>query len=92
MRITVNGERSEVSTKRFINRNNWDSKANKAKGYKSEVKKLNQYLETLKATLHEYHSEMIKLGDNITAQSLKNKFLGISENKWMLLRVCEEIT
>jgi len=89
MRITVNGERSEVSTKRFINSNNWDSKANKAKGYKLEVKKLNQYLETLKATLHEYHSEMIKLGDDITAQSLKNKFLGISENKWMLLSVFE---
>lgn len=89
MRITVNGERSEVSTKRFINSNNWDSKANKAKGYKSEVKHLNQYLETLRATLHDYHSEMIKLGEHISAQSLKNKFLGISENKWMLLSVFE---
>ena len=89
MRITVNGQRAEVSIKRHIHPDNWENKANKAKGYKSEVKQLNQYLESLKALMNDYHTEMIKLGEEITAQSLKNKFLGISEDRRMLLEVFE---
>lgn len=89
MRITVKGQRAEVSTRRYIERENWDSKANKAKGYKSEVKQLNQYFESLKALINDYHTEMIKLGEEISAQSLKNKFLGISEDRRMLIEVFE---
>lgn len=89
MRITVNGKRAEVATKRYIERNNWDTKANKAKGYKSEVKQINQYLESLKALMNDYHTEMIKFGEEVTAQSLKNKFLGISEDRRMLIEVFE---
>ncbi len=40
MRITVEGKRAELSTKRFINRDNWDSKT---KGFKSEIKQFNQF-------------------------------------------------
>ncbi len=75
-----------VSIKRHIHTDNWE---NKAKGYKSEVKQLNQYLESLKALMNDYHTEMIKLGEEVTAQSLKNKFLGISEDRRMLLKVFE---
>jgi hypothetical protein len=70
MRITVNGQRAEVSIKRNIHTDNWENKACKAKGYKSEVKQLNQYLETLKALMNDYHTEMVKMGEEITAQSL----------------------
>ncbi|WP_346863816.1 site-specific integrase [uncultured Draconibacterium sp.] len=89
MRITVNGQRAEVSIKRNIHTDNWENKACKAKGYKSEVKQLNQYLETLKALMNDYHTEMVKMGEEITAQSLKNKFLGISEDRRMLIEVFE---
>ena len=89
MRITVNGQRAEVSIKRNIHTDNWENKACKAKGYKSEVKQLNQYLETLKALMNDYHTEMIKMGEEVTAQSLKNKFLGISEDRRMLIEVFE---
>ena len=36
----VEGKRAELSTKRFINRDNWDSKT---KGFKSEIKQFNQF-------------------------------------------------
>ena len=89
MRITVDGKRAELSTKRFINRDNWDSKANKAKGFKSEVKQLNQFLESLRTLMNDYHTEMVKMGEEVTAHSLKNKFLGISEDRRMLIEVFE---
>ncbi|WP_319228473.1 site-specific integrase [Draconibacterium orientale] len=89
MRITVNGQRAEVAIKRHIHKDNWENKACKAKGYKSEVKQLNQYLETLKALMNDYHTEMVKMGEEISAQSLKNKFLGISEDRRMLIEVFE---
>lgn len=87
MRITVKGQRAEVSTKRYIERENWDSKPNRAKGFKNEVKQLNLYLESLRTLMNDYHTEMVKLGEEITAHSLKNKFLGISEDRRMLIEV-----
>lgn len=87
MRITINGQRAEISTKRYIDPDNWDSHSSKAKGYKPKYKELNQYLETLKSSVNIHHSQMVKLGEQITAQSLKNKLLGISENQRTLLEV-----
>lgn len=89
MRITVDGVRSEVAIKRYIHPSNWESKACKPKGYKDEIKKLNQYLDSIKAYINDCHTEMVKLGEEITAKSLKNKFLGNSVEKRMLIDVFE---
>lgn len=47
MRVTVNGSRVEISTNRKINLSNWSS-SGKAKGYKSEIKEFNNYLDLLR--------------------------------------------
>ncbi len=46
-------------------------------------------MESLSPLMNDYHTEMVKMGEEITAQSLKNKFLGISEDKRMLIEVFE---
>ncbi len=89
IRITVNGERAEISTKRFILSEKWDNNSNRAIGKSSEIKAFNNYLHTLRSKLIDHHTEMVKIGETITARSLKNRFLGISENQRTLIEVFE---
>jgi len=78
LRITINGKRAEISIKRYIDPNKWDNKANKAKGNKPEIKKLNSYLDIVKNKIYDHHREMVDRNEFITAQNLKNRYLGIS--------------
>ena len=42
-RITVNGKRSELSIRRKVHVNKWNSSAGKAKGFSQEAQELNKY-------------------------------------------------
>ena len=52
LRITINGKRSEISIKRSISPNLWDTVRNKAKGNSQESKDLNDYLNSVRGQLY----------------------------------------
>ena len=76
MRITVAGEPSR-----------WNAKANRAKGTKEDVKTLNAYLDTIEHKIAELHLQMVKSGEDITAESIKLKYLGKDIKRKTLLDV-----
>ena len=49
IRINVDGERIELSTKRFTNSDKWSAKGSCMKGYSVEAKSIISFLESLKA-------------------------------------------
>lgn len=49
IRITVNGERIEFSTKRFTPSDKWSVEGNRMKGTSAEARATNSYLDTLKS-------------------------------------------
>ena len=55
LRITVDGKRSEVTTNRECNPENWNRKSGRLIGRKEEVKRLNAYLDNLQSKLYEAH-------------------------------------
>ncbi len=59
MRITVDGQRVECSTKREWNPGKWFARAGRAIGTKEDAKSLNAYLDTLQAKVHEIHRHLI---------------------------------
>ncbi len=67
VRITVNGKRSEFTTKRYVNAKLWDQKAMKLKGNSEESRSINSYLDSVKSkviqtqTLLEYSNAEITL-------------------------------
>ncbi len=69
MRITINEQRAEVSIKRNIHTDNWENKACKAKGYKSEVK-LRKELKCLSENDIKYR--YIKMIGETNAEELSN--------------------
>ncbi len=87
MRITVNGIPKEVSTGRECDPAKWISKANRAKGTKEDVKTLNAYLDTLEHKVTDTHLQMTKRGEEITAESIKMKYLGRDIQRKTLLTV-----
>ncbi|UOE48663.1 site-specific integrase [Mucilaginibacter sp. SMC90] len=89
MRITIDSKRTEITTGRECEPSQWIPSAGRMKGTKETVKSLNNYLDTLRAKIDDAHSAMIKAGDDITAESLKCRFLGKEESPKMLIEIFE---
>ena len=90
MRITINGERSEISIKRSIQPSNWDTVRNKAKGKNPEVSGLNDYLNSIRGQIFQYQQELQEAGREITSKALLNAFQGIGEKHWKLVELFQE--
>lgn len=82
MRITVNGSISEVSLKRSIKPNLWDTARNKAKGTSPEAQELNDYMTSVRGQLFMHQKELQESGKSITPKMLANAFAGIGVGKW----------
>jgi len=89
MRISIDKGRSEISTGRYINPLNWNGKLNKASSKKKGAAQINQFLDVIKNSVFDHHTAMMKKGEHLTAKTLKNRFLGIEEDKRTLLEVFE---
>lgn len=85
MRITVDQQRTEVSTKRFCDPVRWNSSTGRMNGNKEDAKSLNVYLDTLQAKVYEIYRRLLEAGEPVTTEAIKNRFLGIAERPRMLL-------
>lgn len=82
-RITVNSQRSEFSIKTSAPENIWDN--GKAKGNSEAAKRINSYLKQIEAKVFEHYREMLAKNELVTADGLKNAYLGIVENQQSLM-------
>jgi len=88
MRITVNGERAELSTQRKIEPTRWN-KAGQAKGNKDDIKSLNNYLDILKNKVYDIRADLIQKNQLVTAEAIKNEYNGIGKQSKRLSEVFE---
>ena len=58
MRITVDGERSEISTHQSVESHLWNQKKGIVKGVSISSKQMNDYLEHLKLRVYRYKKEL----------------------------------
>jgi site-specific recombinase XerD len=79
LRITVDGARVEISSKRYVNPNQWNTNRQKLNGTGEEVRSVNAYLKTLEHEVFEVHRTMIEKKLPLTAANLKNVLLGKTE-------------
>jgi hypothetical protein len=52
LRITIGGQRIEISCKRYVNPNKWNTSAQKLSGSTEEVKSLNAHLKNLELQVY----------------------------------------
>lgn len=84
-RITVNGRRSEISMKRSIEPNKWNSSAGRAKGNSEETRTINNYLTIVENKVFKHFNQFISEGKYITSDLLKNAFMGKREDQKTLV-------
>ena len=76
LRITVNGEVADITTKRSVRPEMWDQRRECSLGKLHRDKELNHYLETIKTRLYQIHREFEIDGKRITAKALRDSFYG----------------
>ena len=90
VRITVNGKRAETSSDREREPTQWNSSAGRQKGTKEDVKSFNAYLDDLQSKVYKAHRQLIEADVLVTAETIRNKFMGKTENPRLLLEIFTE--
>ncbi|PNQ72791.1 recombinase [Hanstruepera neustonica] len=89
LRITVDGKRTEISTKRTIEPERWSAEANKAIGRTEDVRELNAYLDSLTTKVYQSQRDLIQDNKPVTSETLKNKLLGVEDKERTLISIFE---
>jgi hypothetical protein len=87
VRITVDGIRSELSIKRSIELDRWIPNAGKVKGTNEETKSINSYIDTIRIKIYEHQKKLIDNNKPVTAEGIKNSFLGIEEKQRTIVAI-----
>lgn len=90
MRVTVNGERIEFTTKRFTTSEKWSVEGNRMKGTSVESKSTNSYLDALKAKVYDYQQQLIRQDELVNAENMRNKIMGIDKRSHMLIGIFQQ--
>ncbi len=90
MRITVNGKRSEIAAGRECEPSEWNVGSSRAKGTRERVRSFNAYLDSLQTKVYDAYSILSNAAADITAESLKDLFMGKVEKPRMLMEVFTE--
>lgn len=87
MRVTIEGERLEVSTQRYVEQSKWAATAGKVKGTSEEARNINQYLDCLQQKVYECQREILQEGKSFTKEALRLKWYGLEQRDQTLIGV-----
>jgi len=88
-RVTIDGRRAEISLKRKVPINKWDSKSGKAHGNSREARELNHYIQEVKSELYRLYHQMASMEEFLSAESIKLRYTGKETPRKSLLQVIE---
>lgn len=87
LRATINGDRFEVSTQRYVEIDKWSSTAGKVRGNTEEARTTNQYLDNIRQKVYDYQKSIVHEGKTFTKETLRLKWYGLNERTHTLIEV-----
>ena len=90
VRISVNGERTAFSTKLCADPDKWDADTNHVVGKTKAAKELNRTLDDMRASIRNHFYELERYEPTVTAEKVRNAFLGITARTESLMRLFDE--
>ena len=90
IRITLNGEISQFSSKLDVDPGQWDVKAGKLKGRSIQTAQFNALLDNIRASLVNHYHEIENTEAFVTAEKIRNAFLGITTRQRTLLELFKQ--
>ena len=89
-RITIDGKEARFGMKKYIDPKLWNIKEGKASGKSAESSEINALLEKTKAGIHKIYRDIQERENAVSAEKVKNIFLGIDSKQYMLLKAFDE--
>jgi hypothetical protein len=86
VRVTLNGQRVNISLKKKIDVTTWNEKLQRAKGTGKDSRILNLYLNEVQSKIYRIYEYFKDEGKPITSQIIKAKFLG-EDKKTFLFKI-----
>ena len=90
LRLTVNGQRNELSISRKIEPEKWNARTGKMRGTSLETNELNSYLDVVRHKINKIHGRLVDEGRPFNSSDIKNLYLGKGEKTKMLVQLFEE--
>jgi hypothetical protein len=90
VRITVDGDCVQFSSKQDIHPTCWDNENGKAKGKSVEVQKINRTLDTLRAKITQHYTHLMEIDGYATPEKIRNLLLGIVEKEKTIISYFEK--
>ena len=87
MRITVNGNRVDLSTHQFALQAKWDVKHGYLKGPKTDTRITNTALDNLRSKVLKIYNQLEVAGKQVTAELIRNALVGKTINRRGLVEV-----
>ncbi len=89
VRITVENKRVEIATRQSVLLNQWNQKLQCAIGDTDKIADVNKQLAIIRADILKHYNKMTVLSKTVTAELLKNEYLGITERSRSLKELQE---
>jgi integrase len=86
LRITVNGQRSEMSINRKVSASRWNHEAGKLRGTSTEVRELNRFMDNIRNKIYKIQEALLEQETMITAEIIRNIYTGKTQNHKMVLK------
>ncbi len=89
-RITIDGVRSQFSSKLLVHPELWNNTAGRAKAVSAQMRNLNRTLDGIQGTLTMHYNRLMNLDGYVTPEMIRNIFLGHEEKGKTLISYFEK--
>lgn len=90
IRLTINGERLEYSSKKFIEKSKWSDDLSKMKGNSEEARSINNYLDSLKADIIDIQLSLAHKKEPINIASFRKRLFRETDSQRMLIPIYKD--
>ena len=91
-RITVDGTQTQFSCKLTIDPKIWETKTGRATGRSTVALETNRMLDKIRVKINTHYQEIMDRDNFVTAEKVKNAFLGLEHRCHTLMKVYEQFT
>ena len=90
VRLTINGERTEFSSKKFIDKTKWSPELAKMKGNTEEARSINSYLDMMRSKVLSAEMDLIHKDEVVSLQNVESIIRGIYKNHRTLIPIFQD--
>lgn len=87
IRLTVNGNRFEFSSKKFMEPSRWSPEFSKIKGNSEEARSINDYLNLMKSKVFDNQMIIIHKNEDLNLENFKSKILGTQQRECLIITI-----